>query len=101
MEDLTCLLETVHTLNFAVTISQYRSHFPHNISTVMRNVNKYWTCGASLVVILDSTVAICIFMRGRGLICISTDIANLHIHEGRGLICISLILIRGRHTVEY
>ena len=47
------------------------------------------------VVVWVSTVVICIFMRGRGLICISMDIANLHIHEGRDLICISLNINKG------
>ena len=41
------------SVNFAGTISQLGLHFPHNIgppdrSTVMRNVNKYLTCGGSL-----------------------------------------------------
>ena len=39
------------SVNFAGTISQLRLHFPHNRtpdrSTVMRNVNKYLTCGGS------------------------------------------------------
>ena len=34
-------------------------------------------------------------MRGRGLICISMDIAYLHIHEGRDLICISMNIKKG------
>ena len=47
------------------------------------------------VVVLVSTVVICIFMRGRDQICISMDIANLHIHKGRDLICISMNINKG------